>query len=123
MVVSFVPATLRGHINHKTRTTMKQNFDGDRALYTLTLGEFFELFDQHLDDRASGANRKSDFPTSTGRLVFGLKGIQELLGCSHKTAQYYKDHVIQEAVRQNGRKIVTDADFALELFNQRRTAK
>ena len=103
---------------------MKQGFDGDRALYTLTLGEFFELLDQHLEASAYGANQRSDFPVaSTGRLVFGLKGIQELLGCSHKTAQYYKDHVIQEAVRQNGRKIVTDAELALQLFNQRRTAK
>ena len=102
---------------------MKQGFDYDRALYTLSLGEFFELLDQHLEANGNGTSRKPNQPTSTGRLVFGLKGIQELLGCSHKTAQYYKDHVIQEAVRQNGRKIVTDADLALTLFNQRRTAK
>ena len=110
-------------INQNQNNTMKQGFDGDRALYTLTLGVFFELLDQHLEASAYGANQRSDFPASTGRLVFGLKGIQELLGCSHKTAQYYKDHVIQEAVRQNGRKIVTDAELALQLFNQRRTSK
>ena len=40
-----------------------------------------------------------------------------------RPAQYYKDHVIQEAVRQNGRKIVTDVDLALKLFNQRRADK
>lgn len=56
---------------------------------------------------------------TTGRLVYGLRGIQELFGCSHKTAQYYKDHVIHEAVSQNGRKIVVDAEMALKLFNER----
>ena len=56
---------------------------------------------------------------TTGRLVYGLRGIQDLFRCSHKTAQHYKDHVIREAVSQNGRKIVVDADLALKLFNER----
>jgi hypothetical protein len=51
-----------------------------------------------------------------GRQVYGLKGIQELFHVSHKTAQIYKDGILKPAVRQNGRKIVVDADLALELF-------
>lgn len=61
--------------------------------------------------------------TPSGHLVYGIRGIEKLFGVSHKTAQYYKDHVICEAVMQNGRKIVVDADRALELFNQRETQK
>ena len=57
---------------------------------------------------------------TSGRLVYGLRGIQQLFNCSHKTAQYYKDHVIREAVSQNGRKIVVDADLALQLFNDKK---
>ena len=54
------------------------------------------------------------------RYVYGLKGIQELFNVSHLTAQRYKDGIIKEAVSQSGRKIVVDADKAIELFNERR---
>ena len=80
---------------------MKQNFDGDRALYTLTLGEFFELLNQHLDDRASGVNRKSDFPTSTGRLVFGGEEIQVQTRNTHKLGLYVRRFVRKSLNRLN----------------------
>lgn len=98
---------------------MTHGFDLARPLGAMTIGEFLEMFDEHLH-----TTNIQTMPTQTGavqkHLVYGLRGIQELLGCSHKSAQYYKDHVIREAVSQNGRKIVVDADKALELFNQRR---
>lgn len=58
-------------------------------------------------------------PTSGKRLVYGIKGIQELFNVSHPTAQRYKDGIIKDAVFQSGRKIVVDVDKALELFNSR----
>ena len=93
--------------------------DTSQTLGSLTVAEFLHL----LESRGIGAAASSASSAehrSSGRLVYGLRGIQELFGCSHKTAQYYKDHVIREAVSQNGRKIVTDADLALQIFNQRR---
>lgn len=59
-------------------------------------------------------------PEPGKRYVYGLKGIQELFNVSHPTAQRYKDGIIKEAVSQSGRKIVVDADRAMELFNERR---
>ena len=53
-----------------------------------------------------------------GRQVYGLRGIQDLFHVSHKTAQKYKDGILKPAVRQNGRKIITDADYAMELFSK-----
>ena len=99
-------------------------FDTAKPLYTLTVGEFFQM----MEDFVQRANSSKDTITTeadkpTGRLVYGLAGIGELFHVSHKTAQYYKDHVIQEAVRQNGRKIVVDVDMALKLFNERRVDK
>ena len=99
---------------------MNKGFDCGRALSSLTIGEFLEMLDQHLGNTGNGNHPESGTPAPTGRLVYGLRGIQDLFHCSHKQAQYYKDHVIQEAVSQHGRKIVVDADKALELFNQRR---
>ena len=99
---------------------MIKGFDEERSLSSLTIGEFFQMLDQHLENTAACENKKSEAPTSTGRLVYGLRGVQDLFHCSHKQAQYYKDHIICEAVNQNGRKIVVDADLALKLFNERR---
>ena len=59
---------------------------------------------------------KADSARKSGRHVYGLKGIEELFHVSHKTAQKYKDSFLKPAVRQNGRKIITDADYAMELF-------
>ncbi len=84
----------------------------------VTIGEFWELFEQRYGKQALPSQDNDNRPT--GRLVYGLRGIQDLFHCSHKQAQFYKDKVIAEAVSQNGRKIVVDADRALQLFNERR---
>lgn len=83
-------------------------------LSELTVADLRNLFLEFQSGNTQGAAKP------TGRLVYGLRGIQDLFHCSHKMAQYYKDNVIKEAVKQNNRKIVVDADYALELFNQRR---
>ena len=53
------------------------------------------------------------------RYVYGLRGIRELFGVSHLTAQRYKDGILAPAIKQQGRKIVVDADLAMELFNEK----
>jgi len=52
------------------------------------------------------------------RYVKGLKGIRELFGVSHGTAQKYKDTILKDAVSQQGRVIITDVEKAIELFNE-----
>ena len=108
---------------HQNQFYIMTGFDTTKPLYALTIGEFCQLLGECLHNTADGGinNTAAWADKPTGRLVYGLAGIEELFHVSHKTAQYYKDHVIQEAVRQNGRKIVTDVDLALKLFNQRRT--
>jgi hypothetical protein len=59
-------------------------------------------------------------PQSPKNLVYGLRGIRELFNVSHATAQRLKDTVINDAVLQCGRKIIVDADRAMELFNQKK---
>lgn len=51
------------------------------------------------------------------RIVYGLAGIRKLFNVSHATAYRYKETILKDAVSQRGRKIVVDADKALELFN------
>lgn len=91
-------------------------YTNETFISTLTVADLKDL----LKELNSAPNEETK--RATGRLVYGLRGIRDLFHCSHKTAQFYKDHVINEAVSQNGRKIVVDADLALELFNQRKHA-
>lgn len=57
------------------------------------------------------------------RYVYGLAGIRRLFNCGVVTASKYKNGVIKDAVMQFGRKIVVDADKALELFDAQKNSK
>ena len=94
-------------------------YNDTTPLAALTIGEFKSLLEGYLAKAVNPA--LSGMKHSSDNLVYGIRGIEKLFGVSHKTAQYYKDHLIKEAVMQNGRKIVVDADLALKLFNERRT--
>ena len=79
-------------------------------LAALTIGQFKDLM---RDLTCTPAPK----PDTEKRYVYGLKGIEELFGVSHATAQHYKDSFLQPAVIQNGRKIMIDVDLAVELFH------
>ena len=50
------------------------------------------------------------------KYVYGLSGIAQLFGCSIPTAnRIKKSGKIDEAIKQIGRKIIVDAELALEL--------
>ena len=89
------------------------NYRLDALIMTLTVGELIDLIRELI-------HQQEPAPATTGRLVYGLHGIETLFGVSHKTAQMYKDTFLAPAVKQNGRKIVVDADLAMELFNERK---
>ena len=55
-------------------------------------------------------------PAAEKRYVYGLRGVMELFNVSHPTAQKYKNTFLSPAVMQRGRKIVVDADYAMELY-------
>ena len=54
------------------------------------------------------------------RLVYGINVISQLFGVSRTMANNIKrSGVINRAIKQRGRTIITDADLALELWGQR----
>lgn len=54
--------------------------------------------------------------TKQKRIFYGIEGIAKVFGCSVPTAnRIKKSGVIDEAITQVGRKVVVDADLALEL--------
>ena len=54
------------------------------------------------------------------KYVYGIRGIAELFGCSIPTASRIKQSgKIDKAVTQIGRKIIVDAELALELAGRK----
>lgn len=64
--------------------------------------------------------RREEAPTEDiggKKYVYGINGIRQLFGgISQVTARKYKDTIIADAVSQQGRIIVTDAEKAMRLF-------
>jgi hypothetical protein len=87
----------------------------DRPLFSLTVGEFLEL------QKSVDKPIVMDFTAKDEKYVYGIDGLAKLFNCSRKTAQRIKNSgTIDKAVRQLGRKIVVNAELALELTNKKK---
>ena len=81
-------------------------------------GEEFIMLSRH----ASGQTEAQPQPvTDTSRkYVYGIPGIARLFGCSLPTAnRIKKSGKIDRAITQIGRKIIVDAELALELAGKK----
>ncbi len=81
-------------------------------------GEEFIMLSRH----ASGQTEAQPQPvTDTSRkYVYGIPGIAKLFGCSLPTAnRIKKSGKIDKAITQIGRKIIVDAELALELAGKK----
>ena len=90
-----------------------------KPLWQLTAEEF--LF---LSNNASPVetSKKSNevLDTTSRKYVYGLAGLANLLGCSKGTAgRIKKSGKLAPAIKQFGRKIIIDADLAIELFGRK----
>jgi hypothetical protein len=93
---------------------MYSTITGETPIAVLTVSQFVELLEKGKTPEPASTN-PVDY---TQGYVCGLKGIRQLFGVSHATAQRYKDTFLKPAVKQNGRKIVVDKAKAIELFDQ-----
>ncbi len=93
---------------------MITSITNETPLAMLTVGQFMELVKAN-----TATETETQIAESEKVFVYGLRGIRKLFNVSHATAQRYKDTIIKDAVMQQGRKIITDADLALELFNSK----
>ena len=86
----------------------------DTPVAFLTVGQLKKIFRAGQRTESQPADK-----IAPNTYVYGLRGIRNLFGVSHATAQRYKDTILKDAVSQNGRKIIVDVDKALELFNKK----
>ena len=89
--------------------------DDTTPIAALTVGNLKQLITDLV--REQKADAIPPVTQAGKRYVYGLKGIQDLFGVCHLTAQRYKDGFLAPACIQNGRKIMVDVDLAIELFN------
>ena len=91
---------------------MGRNECGSNAMVTvqMTVEEYLEM---------KSRQEAQEVTTKQKNLIYGLEGIKTLFDCSTTTAWRIKNSEwIRPAIRQVGRKIVVDADLALELANE-----
>ena len=84
-------------------------------LWQLTVPEFAGLMIGLLSEFVAHPTEKSS--RDPPLMVHGLDGLCELIGCSKSTAMRLKNSgVLDEAIVQIGRKIIINADKALEIL-------
>ena len=83
-------------------------------------GEELLFLAQHCNISTCGESTKASSSKEEKRYVYGLAGIARLFGCSLPTANRIKQSgKINRAITQVGRKIIVDADLALELAGRK----
>ena len=88
----------------------------EKPLWQMTGKEFLFL------QQNGGQNNRLESPTVNPdkKYVYGILGISQLFGCSIPTAhRIKKGGKIDRAITQIGRKIIVDADLALELAGRK----
>lgn len=84
-------------------------------LWQYTGEQMLELLDSR--SSATSVNTEVKEPKSTKWYVHGIAGLCELLKCSKATAHRIKNSgIIKDAISQTGRKIIIDAQKALDLI-------
>lgn len=82
-------------------------------IWQLTVGEFLELQEKN----GKQTKESKDTTVLSKKIIYGIKGLAELLNCSTTTAQKIKNSgVIDKAVTQFGKKLIIDADLVLKLL-------
>ena len=101
----------------------QSNYDDKRIIGQTCLqmtGEELFFLAQHGNMSTSGETAKVSSSKEERRYVYGLAGIARLFGCSLPTANRIKQSgKIDRAITQVGRKIIVDADLALELAGRK----
>lgn len=88
----------------------------NKPLWQLTIGEFVEILDSKIPT-LKPEEKEEDIQNRN--YVYGLAGLAKILGCSKNHASKLKSSgMFDEAIIQNGRKIIIDPEKALKLFNK-----
>ena len=87
-------------------------------IWQLTVGEFLDLQERAMKPLCE---QKDEGNQGKKNLVYGIKGLAKLIGCSTGTAQKIKNSgVIDKAITQFGKKLIIDADMVLSIVQDKK---
>lgn len=90
----------------------------EKPIWQMTGEEF--LFLQQNSESKQVQSAAAIVPNTQKKYVYGIAGIARLFGCSTPTANRIKHSgKIDKAITQIGRKIIVDAELALELAGRK----
>ena len=93
--------------------------DENKPLWQMTSGQFMEFLKEGLN-RTVATEPVSPLANTHKKYVYDIAGIAKLFGCSIPTAnRIKKSGKIDQAITQIGRKIIVDAELALELAGKK----
>ena len=93
---------------------MTNSIDGNTPIAMLTVGQLVDVLSSKLPTTVIETQKEER------KYVYGIAGIARLFNCSIPTANRIKaSGKIDKAIKQLGRKIVIDAEFALELAGRK----
>lgn len=99
------------------QTNSNEMIHQDTRIIDLTVAQLAEVIDKAVEESLRRRSQPTD--NNSPRYVHGIKGIADIFGVSERQARYIKSSgVINKAIRQRGRTIITDADLALQLFGK-----
>ncbi|EHO07746.1 MULTISPECIES: DUF3853 family protein [Myroides] len=92
----------------------------EKPVWQMTGQELLNLLKEITVNESPYSSTNLSKDTLSKRYVYGIRGIAELFGCSISTAnKIKKEGKIKKAILQYGRKIIVDAELALELFSKK----
>ncbi|MDM1537489.1 DUF3853 family protein [Myroides odoratimimus] len=92
----------------------------EKPVWQMTGQELLNLLKEIAVNESPNSSTNLSKDTLSKRYVYGIRGIAELFGCSISTAnKIKKEGKIKSAILQYGRKIIVDAELALELFSKK----
>lgn len=90
----------------------------ETPLWQLTVGEFTKLIEEN--NLSKDTNNEKDFTKDEKEYVYGLAGLAKIIGCSKNHASKLKgEGIFDEAIIQNGRKIIVERKKVLEILKNR----
>lgn len=95
----------------RTNILSELGLEYNAPLYSLTVGQYVEM-------QTALGNLSAQPQQAEKFYIYGLRGIMQLFGVSHKTAQQYKNPFLAPACTQLGRTIIIDRDKAVSLFEE-----
>ena len=114
-----MPLCARASYSFQNNRIMTINELLGKPVWQMT-GEELLFLAQHGNMSTSRESTKTSTAKEERRYVYGLAGIARLFGCSLPTANRIKQSgKINRAITQVGRKIIVDADLALELAGRK----